>query len=566
MTTQPSLEEMLGDDPAVSSPASGRQAGPPVVSAVPAGGQPFAIVGDAYEGASKTSKELASWGAEVGSADAAILPGKETADARVNDIMRNDGYIADGRTIHQDSIVGTQFLLNASPSSVAIFGKRDEVWEEEAQEELEAKFKLYAESEDCWVDATRTHTLTGLVRLAVGIYLAGGEFVSSAEWLRERGRSYRTAVKIIETERLSDPQDRLYPPSVVIKGGVEKDRRGAPIAYHIRQAAIDDWSNPLHAKWKRVARWKPWGRAMMLHLFDQHRAEQSRGISQMVAALKEMRMTKEFRSLNLQNAIVQATYAASIESDLPPEAAFQAIGAGSENPLNDVLASHMAAITDYASGAKNLKMGGVKIPHLLPGTKLQVRPTGKGGPLGTEFEQSLLRYIASALGISYEQLSKDYTKTNYSSFKAGALETFKRMQGRKKFVADRFASFVYRLWFEEALNKGELQAFNRPGMPSFYEGTNKDAFCECSWIGAGRGQVDEMKETQAAILRIQNNLSTEEHEIARLNGGDWRKVKRQRLREQKTDASLGLEKAGMSSEMENSLTATPNNGDGSDGE
>ena len=44
--------------------------------------------------------------------------------------------------------------------------------------------------------------------------------------------------------------------------------------------------------------------------------------------------------------------------------------------------------------------------------------TGKGGPLGQEFEQSLLRYIAAALGVSYEQLSKDYSQTNYSSARA----------------------------------------------------------------------------------------------------------------------------------------------------
>ena len=167
----------------------------------------------------------------------------------------------------------------------------------------------------------------------------------------------------------------------------------------------------------------------------------------------------------------------------------------------------------------------------MPGTKLHMMPMGTPGGVGSEFEQSLLRYLAAGLGVSYEQLSKDYSETNYSSARAGMVETWKFMQGRKKMVAERFATLVYRLWFEEAVNAGQIEAMNGRSIPNIYDGLNMEAFCACDWIGAGRGQIDELKETQAAILRIKNRLSTYEEEIGRM-GKDWRPVFQQIAREQ----------------------------------
>jgi lambda family phage portal protein len=166
---------------------------------------------------------------------------------------------------------------------------------------------------------------------------------------------------------------------------------------------------------------------------------------------------------------------------------------------------------------------------------LQLRPAGQGGPLGTEFEQSLLRYIAANLGVSYEQLSRDYTQTNYSSARAAMTETWKFMQSRKRMVADRFASIVYRLWLEEAINKKIITSLPtrfRTDTSWLYEPQALDAISSCDWIGASRGQIDELKETQAAVLRLKYGLSTREDELARL-GKDWRAGFKQLAREKK---------------------------------
>ena len=66
-----------------------------------------------------------------------------------------------------------------------------------------------------------------------------------------------------------------------------------------------------------------------------------------------------------------------------------------------------------------------------------------------------------------------------------------------------------------------------------------DALAQCSWIGAARGQIDEMKETQASILRINAGLSTMEKEAAN-HGLDWRELIKQRKREQDLVAAMGV--------------------------
>lgn len=504
-------------------------------------------LGGAYEGASRFNRELALYSPPVRSADGDILPEKGIADARVRDMARNDAYVLNGINIHRDNIVGAMYMLNAKPNW-KVLGLTEE-WAEEFQEMVEAKFMLWAESVNNWPDASRMNTLTALVRLAVGVYVMTGEVLATAEWRRDRGRAFSTCVQLLDSDRLSNPYGE--PDSPTLRGGVKRDYMGAPLGYYIRMAHPADVSDLNAYRWKYVPATKGlaanmpwWDRPMVIHIVEQFRPDQTRGIAQMVAALKEMRMTKNFRDVTLQRAVLQATYAATIESDLPAEAVAEALGGGQSTTWAE---NYLAQIAQYTKGAKNLQIDGVKIPHLYPGTKLNFQSGAATDGVGEDFEKSLLRQIAASLGVSYEQLSKDYANSNYSSARAAMTETWKYMQSKKRMVADRFASIVYRLWLEEAINKGEVPL--PAGAPSWYEGQNADAYSQCEWIGASRGQIDELKETQAAALRIRMNISTYEDEMARL-GKDWRASLAQRKREQEL-----LKKYGLVVEADNMMNA-----------
>lgn len=499
-----------------------------------------ASLGGAFQGSSRISKELALWSPTALSADMEINPEKEILDARSRDMTRNDGYVSGAVDIYKDGIVGAQFTLNARPNVAVLRAFNpafDEAWSEEFQAAVEARFALAAESPNNWLDASRQCTLTGLVRLAVGVHVMQGEVLASVEWLRQAGRPFSTAIQMIDPDRLSNPYG--WADSETLRRGVRIDKFGAPLEYNIREAHPGDI--PLAAlryRWKAIPARKPWGRLQVIHIHEPMRPSQTRGVGAMVSVLKQLRMTNKYQDIVLQNAVTNATYAAAIESELPDEVVYAQLGSNSSSTaIHDYLALLASYIRDTGN---NLAIDGVKIPHLFPGTKLKMMNAGQPGGLGTGFEESLLRHIAAGLGLNYEQFARDFSKTNYSSARASMAETWKTMQSKKRIVADRFAGHIYALWLEEEVNAGRVPLpANVTAADLYSDPLLLDALSQADWIGASRGQIDELKETQAAMLRITAGLSTYEDEAARL-GKDWRKVFNQRQREQKEAEALGI--------------------------
>ena len=468
----------------------------------------------AYDGAAVFDKQISTWAPPLQSADADILPDKATLDARSRDIGRNDAYVAGGEQLHKDAIVGHMYVLNSKPNQ-AILDWTDEQ-AQAFQEEVEAKFQVWAESPHNWVDARRKQDLTGLIRLGVGVYVFGGEVLATCEWINTNRREFKTAIQLIDADRLTTPFTHMHNPNV--KGGIKFDKFGGPVSAFIRTRHPHDYgmalaSDPLN--WKEVGFQKPWGRQQVIHILNEKRVDQSRAVSDIVSGLRELAITKKFRDVTLQNAVVNATYAASIESELPSEVVYQQVGAGdTASAVTSYATDYLSAISDYTSSSKNMMIDGVRVPHLFPGTKLNLSPAGTPGGVGQDFETSLLRYIAVALNVSYEELSRDYSKTNYSSARAAMAQTHRFMQSRKKEVADRMANYIFRLWLEEAINADQITTFRARDAGLLYTNGHQnlmfDALSQADWIGASRGQIDELKETQAAVLRIKYGLSTHE--------------------------------------------------------
>lgn len=515
-----------------------------------------------FEGASRTARTTESWAPARGSGDTLVLPDKDVADARSQDLVRNDGYVQSASIIRKDSIVGGAFRLNSQPRYRAL--GMSEQWAAEFQEEVEEKFQLAAESPNCWLDASRKMTFTEIIRMAVGVDVFWGEFLATVEWIRQKGRPFSTALQIVDVARLANPPGKMW--SNRVSGGIAKDRYGAAEGYYIRNGHPYDIFNlgTKDHEFKYVPARKPWGRPQVIHVFDPSLPGQSRGISDLVAALKETRMAKRFRDVVLQNAVLNATYAATVESELPSETVFSQLGADGESAgeaVSQYAADYLSSISEYVKGGNNLKLDGVRIPHLFPGTKLNMQPVSNNS-VGSEFEDSLSRYIAASLGMGVEELTKDFKDANYSSIRASMASTRRSMQSKKRRTADKIGNIIFRLWFEEQVNKGRLETVPASA-PNIYEGLNMEAYTNAQWIGASLGQVDELKETQAAVLRMKAGISTQEDEAARL-GSDWRRLNAQMEREQKDRQERGIA-LETDDNMMNAAQGTPSDGTGDAG-
>lgn len=513
-----------------------RRAKTTAIEIIDAPSHPVQQAGGGLQGAERLSRETMNWAPNMRSPDAMINPVKPMADARSRDMTLNDGYAMGAVQTNKDSIVGSHYRLNAQPNLKILGTGASDAWSEEFQEVVEERFELLAESDGNYFDAAASNNFTGLIRLAVASFCITGEVLGTAEWIRDNSRPINTAIQLISPDRMSNPD--LGPDTKLLRRGVLHDFYGRPTGGYIRKTYPSDAYNYQDLNtWDFVPIRKPWGRLQLLHIIEQLLPDQTRGVSDMVSVLKQMRMTKNFQDITLQNAVINASYAASIESELPPTLIAEQMGKG--QTFLDLMGGYMTAMSQFLDGGKNIHVDGAKIPTLFPGTKLNMRPMGTPGGVGTGYEESLQRNICAALGISYEEYSKDYSKVSYSSARASMLGTWKAMTSKKKAVADRFASMIYTLWLEEEIAAGNIPL--PPGMrrSDFYKPLMKEAFCQANWVGAGRGQIDELKETQAAVMRVKSGFSTYEEEIAKM-GRDWRKVFKQRAREEGLIKQLGL--------------------------
>lgn len=476
--------------------------------------------------------QLERWQPRLQTIDAALLPNLKLGNARAEDVTRNNAFAANGVQMHIDNIVGHLFRLSYKPRW-RLLGITDADARAFAQD-VEAWWYEFAEDPvGCWLDVERKRTATMMVREAVGTHTKLGEVSAAAEWVERRGTPMRTAVRMVSPKRIGNPGDRSD--TATMRAGVEFDRNGVAIAYHIRQLASGGLGlgTGFGGEWRRVEREAANGRIKFIHVFEPSEDGQARGANQFLTVLEQSHMLPKLQHTKLQNAIVNAMYAATIESELGNEAALELIGAGDESV--EKIAKYMMAVNSFNSGSK-LSMNGVKIPHLWPGEKLHLQTSGNVDNGFADFESSILRWMAAGLNLPYEPFARDYRQSTYSSARASMMEGWRYYMGRRKVIAARFATHLFVLAFEEALQR-RLLTLPRKATRGFYEA--RASWCNCEWIGAGRLAIDGLKEVKEAVLRIESGLSTYEKELALL-GEDYQETFAQQVREMNERREAGL--------------------------
>lgn len=481
-----------------------------------------------YEGADPISRELASWQPMLGSAAADTLDDWELLTARTRDLYRNDGNMSGAIQIHLDNIIGSELKLSAKPDW-RLLGQSPE-WASEWARIIESRFTNWANDPDFWIDAARQLNFGGLLNQGYRSFMTSGDICATAEWITDRP-SYNTAIKMIEPDRMSNPME--MPDTDFRRGGIDFDRHGAPIRHHIRVKHQHGVTFSADANvWKAINRETPWGRRQFIHIFDQERPDQPRGVSKFAAILRKSKMLDNFDRATLQAAIVNAMYAAVIESEFDSQAVAAALG--SEDFEEGALGNYLSALTQFHKGA-NVRFNGVKIPHLFPNESFKL--TSPKHPMAEypSFVESGLRHLASGLNISYEQLARDYSKTNYSGARAGWLETWQFFKSRRVSIPGKFASTIFGLWLEEEMDRDP--SLTPPGAPDFWSA--KAAWMRCKWLGPAQGNIDPAKEEKAYTERFAGNRMTYEEYFAE-RGQDWEEQLVQRAEEEKFKANLGL--------------------------
>ena len=133
--------------------------------------------------------------------------------------------------------------------------------------------------------------------------------------------------------------------------------------------------------------------------------------------------------------------------------------------------------------------------------------------------------MGSGIDLPYEMLVKHFI-ASYSASRAAQLEANKAFRIRREMFIGQFIKPFFREWLLEAIILGRI---NAPG--ALEDPMILDAYTHITVTGDSVGCLDPTKEVQAAILRIDNNLSTIQQEAGELNGMSAEEIAQQREKE-----------------------------------
>lgn len=500
----------------------------PVASAAPR---------SAYTAGDPGHPAMAGWMPPLRSADADWLGERDISTARLRDLERNDGWVRAGISRKVDMLVGASLRLNPQPDHVALGISFEEAHAFGAQ--IQSKWREWANDPTFRCDAERQLTFSGAAALVAREFVGTpGESLVVLRWIENAAWPYRTALHVIDPDRLSNPNGE--PDSDLLRRGVVKDANNAPIGYHIRKGHPSDVfgiSNDAFT-WEYVPRWDHlggWDRPKVLHVYDKQRPGQSRGVSDFVAGISKAVGLKRYSESELRAAAINSSIIGALYTQMGADYVADRMGGGDVNQTDWGEFNQQRA--DFYSNRTVLD--GERFLTLFPSDRMDLNTTPRQTSGFANFQTAFLQAFAASIGISYEQLSMDWSKTNYSSARAALNEVWRSIQRLRGVLVSTFAMPAYTAWFEDALDSGELETPD--GAPDFYEAPA--AYLRSEWIGPGRGWVDPVKEAQAATLRQQAQTSTLEREAAE-QGLDWEDVLDQQRREQLAREERGLPAPG----------------------
>lgn len=466
---------------------------------------------------------------------------RKTGLANARDAERNSELVRGALDRKSNTVVGPDLRPNPAPDIIWLGQGTD--WMLEYQQSASSAFSEWANDLFCRNDAEGHSNFGGMMWQGFRT-LAGpdAEVLGYIGYDRERAErlnaKWGTFVHLLDPDRLSTPADRIEDDGRLegqprIIKGKEVDGLGYWTALHVQAGHPGDGGEQ---KWERIPRWTAHGRPMGLHWFFKRRAGLQRAITTLAAVLSTVGMLSQHSKASLQTAVSHSYLAAYLKTTMSPDQAAAHMAPRAENGVDEdgrPLSEYDLKLDAYDE--LDLRFGDKRIPILGPNDELKFESLEGSAIDYDPFRNAFLRELASALNISFEQLSLNFSLSSYSSTRSALLEAWKQITFERTMFTRHFASLIYDAVIEEAFALGILK--EPRGAPAFHEA--RQAYTRCTWTGPGMGWVDPLKEIEATKGRMGAAVSTLQRESSS-QGGNWVEDILQRSVEQKFAAKHGV--------------------------
>lgn len=465
--------------------------------------------GDA--GASGTKRSLKGFTALSGSPDRDINDQNYTLRQRSRMLYMSSPLATSAIVTNRTNVVGTGLVPKPAIDSESLGMSKEEAiaWQRAAERE----FSIWADDKRC-CDATGVNDFYALQQLALMSWLMSGDVFALVKSAPRRTplQPYKLRLHLIEADRVGSPTPglpatggfttTLLPNGNYCHDGVEVDRSGAIVAYHIRNSYPQE-INLLPDSWKRVKAYGArTGMPNVLHAMDAERPEQYRGVPYLAKVIEPVLQLRRYTESELTASWVQSCFTAFILTQTDPTTV----------PLPELDEDGEPMVSEDED---ELEMGPGMINHLLPGESVSFGNPSRPYTGFDSFVKNIATQVGAALEIPSELLLKTFT-SSYSASRAALMEAWKGFQMRRVWFVNDFCQPVWELFISEAVALGRL---NAPGF--FTDPLVRKAYLGCNWIGPSQGQLDPTKEISAEILALEQGLTTHRDAAIRLNGSNW---------------------------------------------
>lgn len=469
-------------------------------------------------GASYARKSLLGWLTGGKSADEDIVDNIDTLRARSRDLFMGSPIATAAVKAIRTNVVGSGLMLNAKIDFdyLGLTPEQARVIERN----IEREWELWAESVDC--DAERRLNFYQLEALAILSAILSGDVFVAMPMIRRAGSVYDLRIGLIEADRICNPVNPPPPGNANILGGVEIGQYGETLAYWIAKNNPNaaprgnaNWQN----EWKRVPAFgQRTGRRNILHLMaDVERPAQRRGVPMLAPVIESLKQLDRYTEAELMAAVIAGMFTVFVTSNTP------------DNPLSSAFASNQVD-----KDPNSYELGNGAILGLKPGENITTANPGRPIAGYHDFVVAITQQIGAALEMPCEVLLKQFT-ASYSASRGALLEAWKMFRMRRDWIAGGFCQPIYEEWLTEAVLKGRIEA------PGFFEDPAiRKAWCGAEWYGDCQGQLDPLKEANAAKVRVEEGFSTRSREAAEFTGGKWEDIHATRKREEEMRRADGL--------------------------
>lgn len=472
-------------------------------------------------GASNTLNSMIGWIVGGGGAEDDIDVHGTLLRKRARDLYAGGGLARSGPNTLTTNVVG--WGIQPKPKIDGDFlGLTDEARDEWERNTLR-EFQLWAESPMC--DAERQQNFYSLQELAFLSMLVSGDCFVLFGMKENKRTPYQTVLRILEADRIGTPESggdsmvKELDGGGRIVDGVELDKEGAVIRYYIASRHPLAESDSRELEYTAIdAFGSETGYPLILHIMTHERPEQRRGVPFVAACIEYLKQFDRYLTAELAAQVVSSMLTAFIIND--------------EDGTSTGLEDSVSEDEKVSDNELNLELRPGAIYDLPPGKKIETVNPLRQNTAFEGFVSTFETLIGSGQNIPKEVLIHKYD-ANYTASRSALLDFWKTVRVYRSKFNQMFNQQIWEMWLSEAVAIGRVEA---PGF--FDDPAIRRAWCGCMWNGVTMGHVDPRKEVEAAIMRINHNLSTEEQEAAEYNGNDWAEVIRQRRKEIEAMADL----------------------------